>query len=81
MCHQRPQLRPCPPTHAPLRLPFSLKRQVVGIVGATCGTTMGFIFPGMLALRDPQGGRAYKAFGWLLLLAGVLLFGVGVTSS
>ena len=42
---------------------------------------MGFIFPGMLALRDPQGGAAYKAFGWLLLVAGTLLFGVGVTSS
>ncbi|KAI7845763.1 hypothetical protein COHA_000677 [Chlorella ohadii] len=54
---------------------------VVGIVGATCGTTMGFIFPGMLALRDPQGGAAYKAFGWGLLAAGAVLFAVGVTAS
>lgn len=55
--------------------------QVVGIVGATCGTTMGFIFPGMLALRDPEGGAAYKAFGWGLLAAGAVLFAVGITSS
>jgi amino acid permease len=54
---------------------------VVGIVGATCGTTMGFMFPGMLALRDPQGGAAYKAFGWGLLAAGTVLFAVGVTAS
>lgn len=42
---------------------------------------MGFIFPGMLALRDPQGGAAYKAFGWGLLAAGTLLFMVGVSAS
>lgn len=71
----------CSPTHACPYPALALRLQVVGIVGATCGTTMGFIFPGMLALRDPQGGTAYKAFGWLLLAAGALLFGIGVTSS
>ena len=49
-------------------------------MGATTGTTMAFIFPGMLALRDPQGGRAYRAFGWLLLGAGALLCIIGIAS-
>lgn len=49
-------------------------------MGATCGTSMAFIFPGMLALRDPQGGRGYKAFGWLLLAAGGALTAIGLFS-
>lgn len=54
--------------------------QVVGLVGATTGTTMAFIFPGMLALRDPQGGRAYRAFGWALLASGALLCAIGLAA-
>ena len=55
--------------------------QVVGLVGATLGTTMAFIFPGMLALRDCAGGAPLRAFGCVLLAAGVMLTGVGLVSS
>lgn len=54
---------------------------MVGLVGATTGVSLAFLAPGMLAIRDPQGGRAYRAFGWLLLLLGVLLTAIGVASA
>ena len=43
--------------------------------------SLAFVAPGMLAMRDPQGGPAYRAFGWLLLLLGGLLMGIGMTST
>jgi hypothetical protein len=55
--------------------------QVVGLVGASLGTTMAFVFPGMLALRDREGGAPFRAFGCLLLAAGALLTGIGLVSS
>lgn len=51
------------------------------MVGATLGTAMAFIFPGMLALRDEEGGPAYCGFGWALLLAGGVLTALGVAST
>lgn len=42
---------------------------------------MAFIFPGMLALRDLQGGPAYRCFGYALIAAGALLTVVGVAAS
>lgn len=54
--------------------------QMVGLIGSVLGTLMAFIFPGMLALRDRQGGRAYVLFGWGLILSGGLLTLIGVTS-
>jgi hypothetical protein len=51
------------------------------MVGATLGTAMAFVFPGMLALRDAQGGHLYRAFGWALLLAGGVLTVLGVAST
>ena len=63
-------------------LPADITRsQVVGLVGATTGVSLAFVAPGMLAMRDPQGGPAYRAFGWLLLLLGGLLMGIGMTST
>ena len=54
---------------------------MVGLVGATTGVSLAFIAPGMLATRDSQGGPAYRAFGWLLLLLGGLLTVIGCTST
>jgi len=51
---------------------------MVGLIGSLTGTTMAFIFPGMLALRDPVGGPGMRGFAWQLLLWGVLLSVIGV---
>ncbi|KAL4448998.1 hypothetical protein ABPG77_007715 [Micractinium sp. CCAP 211/92] len=55
--------------------------QMVGLIGSVTGTSMAFLFPGMLALRDARGGRPLKAFGWGLLLAGILLTIVGIATA
>lgn len=55
--------------------------QVVGVVGSTCGVAMGFLFPAMLALKDPAPPPCYRAFGWSLACMGLLLAGVGLFSS
>lgn len=54
---------------------------MVGLIGSLTGTSMAFLFPGMLALRDAAGGRPFKAFGWALLLAGALLTAVGIATA
>lgn len=55
--------------------------QMVGLIGSVTGTTMAFLFPGMLALRDAAGGRPFRAFGWALILAGILLTVVGIATA
>jgi Mn2+/Fe2+ NRAMP family transporter len=55
--------------------------QVVGLVGSTMGTTIAFVFPGMLALRDQQGGLPFRVFGCALIATGLLLTVVGVLST
>jgi hypothetical protein len=50
-------------------------------VGSTTGVSLAFLAPGLLAMRDRQGGRAYRSFGWLLLLLGSLLTVIGMTST
>ena len=52
--------------------------QMVGIVGAITGCSMAFVFPGLLGIRDPEGG-AHHVFGWVLAIAGVLLAVIGLT--
>lgn len=69
-CHPRHPFPPPPRT-----------RQVVGVVGSTCGVAMGFLFPAMLALKDPAPPPLYRAFGWALAAMGLLLAGVGLFSS
>ncbi len=54
---------------------------MVGLIGSVSGTSMAFLFPGMLALRDASGGRPLKAFGWGLVLAGILLTIVGIATA
>ncbi|KAI3430398.1 hypothetical protein D9Q98_004993 [Chlorella vulgaris] len=55
--------------------------RVVGLVGSTMGTTIAFVFPGMLALRDQQGGLPFRVFGCALIATGLLLTVVGVLST
>lgn len=54
---------------------------MVTLIGSVTGVSMAFIFPGMLALKDRRGGIPFQVFGWLLLLSGVLLTVIGVTSA
>lgn len=57
--------------------------QMVGIVGATCGIALAFVFPGMLALRIQGvkgtylGGLVLLGFGGVLMVAGVVSTGIG----
>lgn len=81
MISQRTLGRLRAPMHRPALHPCVPAVQVVGMVGATLGTAMAFVFPGMLALRDAQGGHLYRAFGWALLLAGGVLTVLGVAST
>lgn len=64
---------------------------MVGLVGATCGISMAFIFPGCIALRlgRVEGGgagggaaeRRLAALGWALVILGTLLTAAGIAST
>lgn len=61
---------------------------MVGLVGATCGISMAFIFPALIALRlgrvetgSGVAGRRLIWLGWVLLALGVLLTAAGIAST
>ena len=53
---------------------------MVGLVGATCGIAMAFLFPGMLALKL-QGVKGAKLGGQTLIALGMVLMVAGVAST
>lgn len=53
---------------------------MVGLVGATCGIAMAFLFPGMLALKL-QGVKGAKLGGQGLLVLGMVLMVAGIAST
>jgi sodium-coupled neutral amino acid transporter 1 len=54
---------------------------MVGLVGATCGIAMAFLFPGLIALRPVAGAPPRRALGWTLLGLGALLMAAGLAAA
>lgn len=63
-----------------LALLVSSAYTMAGVLGATCGTALGFVFPGLLAWRGEAHWR-WQAFGALLVVLGAALTVAGVASA
>lgn len=58
---------------------FSSVYQLADLIGAVSGILLAFIFPGLLALKDPCPAR--RTLGWVLLPTGAILGLAGLTTA